>query len=117
MYHLTDNVVPVSSFVLISNFTVYSDFVNCVASQVANEVIGEMNLNPEDVFLAQGTLRPDLIESASHLASGNAEVIKTHHNDTELIRKLRDEVYAHTLANLISQLKPPCFVSWSSFEI
>lgn len=63
----------------------------CV-SQVANEVIGEMNLKPEDVFLAQGTLRPDLIESASHLASGKAEMIKTHHNDTELIRKLRDEV-------------------------
>lgn len=61
-------------------------------SQVANEVIGEMNLKPEDVFLAQGTLRPDLIESASHLASGKAEMIKTHHNDTELIRKLRDEV-------------------------
>nr|XP_023995376.1 GMP synthase [glutamine-hydrolyzing]-like [Salvelinus alpinus] len=60
--------------------------------KVANEVIGEMNLKPEEVFLAQGTLRPDLIESASHLASGKAEVIKTHHNDTELIRKLRDEV-------------------------
>lgn len=59
---------------------------------MANEVIGEMNLKPEEVFLAQGTLRPDLIESASHLASGKAEVIKTHHNDTELIRKLRDEV-------------------------
>lgn len=64
----------------------------CCLSQVANEVIGEMNLKPEDVFLAQGTLRPDLIESASHLASGKAEMIKTHHNDTELIRKLRDEV-------------------------
>uniref|UniRef100_A0A087XHK2 GMP synthase [glutamine-hydrolyzing] n=1 Tax=Poecilia formosa TaxID=48698 RepID=A0A087XHK2_POEFO len=60
-------------------------------SKVANEVLGEMNLNPEEVFLAQGTLRPDLIESASHIASGRAEVIKTHHNDTELIRKLRDE--------------------------
>uniref|UniRef100_A0A8C9W0G8 GMP synthase [glutamine-hydrolyzing] n=1 Tax=Scleropages formosus TaxID=113540 RepID=A0A8C9W0G8_SCLFO len=59
--------------------------------KVANEVIGEMNLKPEDVFLAQGTLRPDLIESASIIASGKAEVIKTHHNDTELIRKLRDE--------------------------
>lgn len=60
--------------------------------QIANEVIGEMNLKPEEVFLAQGTLRPDLIESASIVASGKAEVIKTHHNDTELIRKLREEV-------------------------
>lgn len=62
------------------------------ALQIANEVIGEMNLKPEEVFLAQGTLRPDLIESASLVASGKAEVIKTHHNDTELIRKLREEV-------------------------
>ncbi|XP_048837204.1 GMP synthase [glutamine-hydrolyzing] [Brienomyrus brachyistius] len=59
--------------------------------KVANEVIGEMNLKPDEVFLAQGTLRPDLIESASTIASGKADVIKTHHNDTELIRKLRDE--------------------------
>ncbi|NXP41699.1 GUAA synthase, partial [Leiothrix lutea] len=62
--------------------------------KIANEVIGEMNLKPEEVFLAQGTLRPDLIESASLVASGKAEVIKTHHNDTELIRKLREEVKA-----------------------
>ncbi|CAJ0939580.1 unnamed protein product [Ranitomeya imitator] len=59
--------------------------------KIANEVIGEMNLNPDEVFLAQGTLRPDLIESASLIASVKAEVIKTHHNDTELIRKLREE--------------------------
>lgn len=51
-----------------------------------------MNLNPDEVFLAQGTLRPDLIESASSIVSVKAEVIKTHHNDTELIRKLREEV-------------------------
>ncbi|XP_041067461.1 GMP synthase [glutamine-hydrolyzing] [Cetorhinus maximus] len=59
--------------------------------KIANEVIGEMNLKPEEVYLAQGTLRPDLIESASREASGKADVIKTHHNDTELIRKLREE--------------------------
>ncbi|KFO27916.1 GMP synthase [glutamine-hydrolyzing] [Fukomys damarensis] len=59
--------------------------------KIANEVIGEMNLKPDEVFLAQGTLRPDLIESASLVASGKAELIKTHHNDTELIRKLREE--------------------------
>lgn len=73
-------------------FTDASDILNPIASQVANEVIGEMNLKPEEVFLAQGTLRPDLIESASHMASGKAAVIKTHHNDTELIRELRKTV-------------------------
>jgi GMP synthase (glutamine-hydrolysing) len=59
--------------------------------QVANEVISELNLKPEEVFLGQGTLRPDLIESASNLASSKADVIKTHHNDSELIRQLRSE--------------------------
>ena len=44
------------------------------------------------VMLGQGTLRPDLIESASTLATvGGAEAscIKTHHNDTNLVRELR----------------------------
>lgn len=57
--------------------------------KVANEVISEMNLRTEDVMLGQGTLRPDLIESASALVSGSAQTIKTHHNDTDLVRLLR----------------------------
>lgn len=59
--------------------------------KVSNEVLFDMKMRPEDVFLAQGTLRPDLIESASSLVSSKADTIKTHHNDTELVRKLRDE--------------------------
>lgn len=59
--------------------------------KIADGIISELNLKPEDVFLGQGTLRPDLIESASKHASTNADAIKTHHNDTELVRKLRDE--------------------------
>lgn len=59
--------------------------------KISDEILKDMNLNPDEIFLAQGTLRPDLIESASHLASGKADVIKTHHNDSELIRKLRAE--------------------------
>ena len=43
--------------------------------------------------LVTGTLRPDLIESASELVSGKAEMIKTHHNDTELVRQLRKQVH------------------------
>lgn len=58
--------------------------------KVANEVIADLNLRPDEVFLGQGTLRPDLIESASTLASSKADVIKTHHNDSELVRQLRD---------------------------
>lgn len=62
-----------------------------VFMKVSNEVMHELKLKPEDVFLAQGTLRPDLIESASSHVSSKADTIKTHHNDTELVRKLRDE--------------------------
>lgn len=54
--------------------------------KITNDIIEDMKLKPEEVILAQGTLRPDLIESASHLVSRNAEAIKTHHNDSELIR-------------------------------
>ena len=36
-------------------------------------------------------MRPDLIESASELASGKADAIKTHHNDTDLVRELRKQ--------------------------
>eukprot|EP01103_Thecamoeba_quadrilineata_P003559 TRINITY_DN13320_c0_g1_i1.p1 TRINITY_DN13320_c0_g1~~TRINITY_DN13320_c0_g1_i1.p1 ORF type:complete len:704 (-),score=143.31 TRINITY_DN13320_c0_g1_i1:10-2076(-) len=57
--------------------------------RVAEEEIRKLGLKAEDVFLAQGTLRPDLIESASHLASSVADAIKTHHNDTNLVRELR----------------------------
>lgn len=56
---------------------------------VAESEIAALNCNPDEMFLAQGTLRPDLIESASALASSNAEAIKTHHNDTQLVRDLR----------------------------
>src|SRR6201999_3030174 len=45
---------------------------------------------PAGTVLAQGSLRPDLIESGSHLASTKADIIKTHHNDTERVRALRD---------------------------
>ncbi len=45
----------------------------------------------EEWVLIQGTLRPDLIESASDLVSIVADTIKTHHNDTELVRKMRAE--------------------------
>lgn len=58
--------------------------------KIREKVLAELKLNPKETVLAQGTLRPDLIESASHLASAKAAVIKTHHNDTQLVRELRD---------------------------
>lgn len=58
--------------------------------KVSEQELAKLNLNLDEVFLVQGTLRPDLIESASKMASKNADRIKTHHNDTQLIRDLRD---------------------------
>ncbi|KAJ8916112.1 hypothetical protein NQ315_004479 [Exocentrus adspersus] len=59
--------------------------------KISDEIVADLNLKAEEVFLGQGTLRPDLIESASKIASSKADTIKTHHNDSQLIRKLRDE--------------------------
>jgi GMP synthase (glutamine-hydrolysing) len=56
---------------------------------VREQVTDQLGLDPKQTVLAQGTLRPDLIESASELASSKAAVIKTHHNDTQLVRDLR----------------------------
>jgi GMP synthase (glutamine-hydrolysing) len=60
--------------------------------RVTQAMVATRGLTASDVFLAQGTLRPDLIESASSLVSSNANVIKTHHNDTQLVRDLREQV-------------------------
>lgn len=57
---------------------------------VSQKVMAEVKLDPETTLLAQGTLRPDLIESASAVVSTVADKIKTHHNDTDLVRALRD---------------------------
>lgn len=62
-----------------------------VFMKIAQDYVQELNLNPDQVFVGQGTLRPDLIESASTLASNNASTIKTHHNDTDLVRALRQK--------------------------
>ncbi|CAH8508579.1 unnamed protein product [Schistosoma guineensis] len=59
--------------------------------RVAQEVWTELQLDPSSLMLCQGTLRPDLIESASHLASQRADTIKTHHNTTTLVQILQKQ--------------------------
>ena len=49
-----------------------------------------LGLDPETYILAMGSLYTDLIESGSKIASDNAATIKTHHNDTELVRHMRE---------------------------
>ncbi|MBU0978647.1 MAG: glutamine-hydrolyzing GMP synthase [Patescibacteria group bacterium] len=56
--------------------------------RVTKQAIKDLGLG-DDSMLAQGTLRPDLIESASKIASRQANAIKTHHNDSPTVRKLR----------------------------
>ena len=57
--------------------------------QIANQVIERLGLDKENTFIAQGTLRPDLIESGNPDISGFAHKIKTHHNDVEIVRQAR----------------------------
>jgi GMP synthase (glutamine-hydrolysing) len=57
--------------------------------KVIQEVSDRLNLDPENTYWAQGTLRPDLIESGNPDVSGVAHKIKTHHNDVEMIRQAR----------------------------
>ena len=57
--------------------------------KIANNVIERLGLNPESTFIAQGTLRPDLIESGNPEISGFAYKIKTHHNDVAIVREAR----------------------------
>ena len=49
-----------------------------------------LDLDFDQAFWAQGTLRPDLIESGNPQISGFAHKIKTHHNDIDLVRKARE---------------------------
>jgi len=61
--------------------------------KVTEKAVQSLKVNADAILLVQGTLRPDLIESASNSlkSSHKADTIKTHHNDTELVRKLREE--------------------------
>lgn len=58
--------------------------------EVAERHLRSLQLDLNDVFLAQGTLRPDLIESGNPGVSRFAHTIKTHHNDVSVIRTLRE---------------------------
>ena len=57
--------------------------------QIVNNVIDRLGLDKENTFIAQGTLRPDLIESGNPDISGFAHKIKTHHNDVAIVREAR----------------------------
>ncbi len=55
-----------------------------------------LGLDPDNTFLAQGTLWTDIVESR--------EGIKSHHNDTQLVHELRAK--GHVLEPLNELHKP-----------
>lgn len=57
---------------------------------VTREACEEFGLDFEKTYIAQGTLRPDLIESGNPDVSGFAHKIKTHHNDVDVVRAARE---------------------------
>jgi GMP synthase (glutamine-hydrolysing) len=59
--------------------------------QVTRKAAESLKLNFDKTFWAQGTLRPDLIESGNPDISGYAHKIKTHHNDVDLVRRAREK--------------------------
>ena len=56
---------------------------------LVTDAIRKSGLNLDETFIAQGTLRPDLIESGNREISSQAHTIKTHHNDVPLIQEQR----------------------------
>lgn len=57
--------------------------------RLVTDAIRKSNLDLNQTFIAQGTLRPDLIESGNREISSQAHTIKTHHNDVPLIQEQR----------------------------
>ncbi|MCT4592430.1 MAG: glutamine-hydrolyzing GMP synthase, partial [Candidatus Gracilibacteria bacterium] len=55
---------------------------------VQRDVSSDLNLNPDDWYLAQGTIFPDTIETGG---SKHSVKIKTHHNRVEQIQRLIEQ--------------------------
>ncbi|XP_013774803.1 GMP synthase [glutamine-hydrolyzing]-like [Limulus polyphemus] len=58
---------------------------------VVKDIVLELQLKPENIYLGQGTLRPDLIENATKLASHDVSEVITQHNDAHFMHLLREE--------------------------
>lgn len=56
---------------------------------VQEHMATSLGIDPDTYVLAMGSLYTDLIESGSSVVSDKAGTIKTHHNDTEQVRIMR----------------------------
>ena len=82
------------------NYKLTKELKNTINPEEKRKIIGDtfmkvtdkylIDIGLTDFLLCQGTLRTDLIESASKMASSHADTIKTHHNDTEIVRQKRE---------------------------
>ncbi len=59
--------------------------------KVVRKTAENLELDFDKTFWAQGTLRPDLIESGNPDVSSHAHKIKTHHNDVDIVRRAREK--------------------------
>jgi GMP synthase (glutamine-hydrolysing) len=59
--------------------------------QVVRKTAESLHLDFDKTYWAQGTLRPDLIESGNPDVSSHAHKIKTHHNDVDIVRRAREK--------------------------
>lgn len=59
--------------------------------EVLRQELETMELDFDSAIFAQGTLRPDLIESGNPDVSSTASNIKTHHNDVPAVRHAREQ--------------------------
>ena len=57
--------------------------------EVVKEAADTFNLDYDKTFIAQGTLKPDLIESGNPDIGDETNRVKTHHNDVDIVRKAR----------------------------
>ena len=64
--------------------------------KMRDRFLNELNLNPQDWMLGQGTLFPDIIESGG---TEYAEVIKTHHN------RVKEVLDLESSGNIVEPLK------------
>ncbi len=67
------------------------ELVGTMFMEVLREELDAMQLDFETAIFAQGTLRPDLIESGNPDVSNTAHSIKTHHNDVAVVRRAREQ--------------------------
>lgn len=67
------------------------ELVGSMFMEVLRDELAAMNLDLSETIFAQGTLRPDLIESGNPDISSAASSIKTHHNDVPMVRAAREQ--------------------------